>query len=55
MTFPSSMSSDYKEELRSEDVRSHVAAQWLRTEALHDMSRTEIMMLNERRQAQKEK
>lgn len=55
MTFPSSMSSDYKEELRSEDVRSHVVAQWLRTQALHDMSRTEIMMLNERRQAQKEK
>lgn len=55
MAFPSSMPSDYKEELRSEDVRSHVAAQWLRTQALHNMSGTEIMMLNERRQAQKEK
>ena len=55
MTFPSSMPSDYKEELRNEDVGSHMAAQWLRTQALHSMSGTEIMMLNERRLAQKEK
>lgn len=31
------------------------AVQWLRTQALHDMSETGIMMLTERRQTQKEK
>ena len=53
MTFPASMPSDYKEELRDEDVGSHVAAQWLRTQALHNMSGTEIMMPNEIILAQK--
>lgn len=36
VTFPSSMPNEYKEELGTEDIRNHVAAQWLRTQALQE-------------------